>query len=100
MDKRSIEYDKGWVQYDRCTLKYEKHLNEFLDIAVSQVSVVDKIDYSCPKCNNGYYRTQKEVKLHLFKWGMEKTYKRWVYHGESLHVTSVEEPEMNENDGH
>ena len=36
----------------------------------------------------------------MLKWGIENIYKRWVYHGESLHVTSVEEPEMNENNVH
>ena len=93
-----IKYRKHWINFDRRTPEFEKCLDEyFLDIAFSQPGVKNQIRCPCPKCNNGFYKLRHEVQHHVRQWGIEKSYKKWVYHGESLHDTSlVNESELNE----
>ncbi|XP_038699646.1 uncharacterized protein LOC119996939 [Tripterygium wilfordii] len=83
--------DKSWVHLNKGTPEYEKGMDTFLDIAFSCEGVTDKIRCPCCKCNNVYFKDKSDVKFDLFRWGMEKSYTKWIYHGESLNDVPIDD---------
>ncbi|XP_062112682.1 uncharacterized protein LOC133823849 [Humulus lupulus] len=75
--------DKSWMQNrNRLSHEYEKGVKSFLDFAFSHNELNDLISCPCVKCNNGLFKTRKDVEDDLIIHGIQKTYTRWFMHGE------------------
>ncbi|MQL76770.1 hypothetical protein Taro_009181, partial [Colocasia esculenta] len=67
--------DKSWMSLlRRNTREFEKGLDEFLDFAFAS---------PCQRCLNSVRHVRNEVKLHVFRHGIDPRYTFWDYHGES-----------------
>ncbi|KAF2298688.1 hypothetical protein GH714_024952 [Hevea brasiliensis] len=56
----------------------------FLTYAFRHESIEDAISCPCLKCRNVNYKQKFEVRYHLLKHGILKSYTIWYFHGESL----------------
>lgn len=82
--------DKKWMEInDRASLEYIKGVDLFLEFAFGQPGVSDMIRCPCNRCRNTAYKKRREVRVHLFKKGIVRNYKIWVFHGEQF-VETVE----------
>jgi len=76
--------DKSWIHIKNRTLpEYLNGMEQFLDYAFCNPEIGVKIQCPCTKCNNVLWKTREEVKNDLLKWGINPTYDRWIFHGES-----------------
>ncbi|XP_038687488.1 uncharacterized protein LOC119986868 [Tripterygium wilfordii] len=82
--------DKSWISLNRGLPEYEEGIKKFLDQVFSRAED-NKALCLCRNCNNGYRHLRATIEFHLFKWGFETTYRRWVYHGEESSDESEDE---------
>ncbi|XP_019267397.1 PREDICTED: uncharacterized protein LOC109244716 [Nicotiana attenuata] len=76
--------DKSWIFIKNRTLpQYLNGVEQFLTFAFSNPNVGVRIQCPCIKCNNVLWKTREEVKTDLLRRGIDSTYDRWIYHGES-----------------
>nr|XP_009774132.1 PREDICTED: uncharacterized protein LOC104224223 [Nicotiana sylvestris] len=76
--------DKNWLLIKNRTLpEYLNGVECFLNFAFSNPEVGVRIQCPCIKCNNVLRKSRDEVKTDLLRWGIDPTYDRWIYHGES-----------------
>ncbi|MQM02449.1 hypothetical protein Taro_035216, partial [Colocasia esculenta] len=75
--------DKSWMSLLRNTREFEKGLDEFLDFAFARSAIRDKSLCPCQRCLNSVRHVRNEVKLHVFRHGIDPRYTFWDYHGES-----------------
>ncbi|XP_060213848.1 uncharacterized protein LOC132641015 [Lycium barbarum] len=76
--------DKNWILIkNRILPEYLTGMEQFLNYAFSNPEVGVTIQCPCIKCNNVLWKTREEVELDLLKWGIDPTYDRWIFHGES-----------------
>ena len=64
--------------------KYRIGVNNFLEFAFSQRNENEVVPCPCVKCNNERRKTRSEIELDLIKFGIVKSYTRWLRHGESF----------------
>ncbi|XP_012837541.1 PREDICTED: uncharacterized protein LOC105958084 [Erythranthe guttata] len=74
--------DKSWMHKSRSTIEYKNGLNQFLDMAFSNVSLGGKIICPCKYCKNAKWVDRETTKEHLIVDGFMKGYTHWVIHGE------------------
>lgn len=67
-DRRSQEFDLG--------------VDEFLMFALESGCDVNKVSCPCLKCAHGQSWKAMTVKDHLIEFGIDETYKEWIWHGE------------------
>ncbi|KAJ8636403.1 hypothetical protein MRB53_010670 [Persea americana] len=70
---------------------YTKGVKDFIEYARNYVDKGNRIKCPRNKCNNRYFKPINMVKAHLEQNGMEKTYTRWVFHGEDFEEMSEDE---------
>jgi len=76
--------DKSWIFIKNRTLpQYLNGVEYFLNFAFSNPNVGVRIQCPCIKCNNVLWKIREEVKTYLLRRGIDSTYDRWIYHGES-----------------
>ncbi|KAA8525450.1 hypothetical protein F0562_007283 [Nyssa sinensis] len=81
--------DKSWMQLPSRDLPgYMKGIKDFIEYACPRTDKTNRIKCPCKKCNNRYYEPINTVKTHLELNGMDKTYTRWIFHGEDYDVLS------------
>ena len=75
--------DRSWMCMDRRTLAYEKGIEDFLLFAKSNIpNFQGLLRCPCLKCGNCKVCAMNEVREHLYFNGIDKSYKRWIWHGE------------------
>ncbi|XP_074297118.1 uncharacterized protein LOC141627797 [Silene latifolia] len=73
--------------------QYRLGVRDFMRYATSDLSSSSgKIYCPCGKCVNNKLLSPDEVNLHLLSSGMMCNYSTWIFHGEQLEDTSVDEP--------
>ncbi|XP_074314669.1 uncharacterized protein LOC141649900 [Silene latifolia] len=73
--------------------QYRLGVRDFIRYATSDLSSSSgKIYCPCGKCVNNKLLSPDEVNLHLLSSGMMCNYSTWIFHGEQLEDTSVDEP--------
>ena len=74
--------NKRWINIlDRPDPHYRAGVDAFLNFAFKEEE--DQIRCPCNGCRNIYVKTRSEVKFHLFKYGILRSYKFWHNHGET-----------------
>ncbi|XP_052297107.1 uncharacterized protein LOC127902292 [Citrus sinensis] len=76
--------DKSWLKYDRFSDEYEAGVEIFIKTAVESNQEISVVRCPCDKCRNLAFHRPKEVKDHLIIWGLDMSYKTWVWHGEDI----------------
>ncbi|KAK9204212.1 hypothetical protein WN943_014470 [Citrus x changshan-huyou] len=76
--------DKSWLKYDRLSDEYEAGVEKFIKTAVESNQEISVVRCPCDKCRNLAFHRPKEVKDHLIIWGLDMSYKTWVWHGEDI----------------
>ncbi|XP_073105181.1 uncharacterized protein [Elaeis guineensis] len=93
-----IMSDKNWMKLnDRASMEYINGVHSFLNFAFGQPTVSDRIRCPCTKCRNTVFKGRHEVRAHLIRNGIMKSYKHWVYHGETIEK-NLEECNANSRD--
>ncbi|KAM2473958.1 hypothetical protein PS1_006731 [Malus domestica] len=77
--------DRTWIQNpNRCTDEYLDGIGDFIDFARTHNPSATRIRCPCKRCNNTLRETIENVRFHLVRNGMIKTYNTWNHHGEQL----------------
>ncbi|XP_050229228.1 uncharacterized protein LOC126678370 [Mercurialis annua] len=91
--------EKCWMEIDNRTDPiYIRGVDDFLSYAFNHASNEKVIRCPCIKCRNVNYREKYEVRYHLLKYGIVKTYTQWYLHGESSNEATYINDEPNLND--
>ena len=64
--------------------EYKRGVDDFVKFAQRSKDSNDNILCPCNHCKNSAWRTEDEVKVHLYRFGIIESYTRWEYHGEKL----------------
>ncbi|XP_073116140.1 uncharacterized protein [Elaeis guineensis] len=95
---KDIMSDKNWMKLnDRASMEYINGVHSFLNFAFGQPTVSDRIRCPCTKCRNTVFKGRHEVRAHLIRNGIVKSYKHWVYHSETIEK-NLEECNANSRD--
>ncbi|XP_057995006.1 uncharacterized protein LOC131175297 [Hevea brasiliensis] len=92
--------DKSWMGIEnRKDPRYIHGVEGFLTYAFRHESIEDAISCPCLKCRNVDYKQKFEVRYHLLKDGILKSYTIWYFHGESLNedVDINDDPIVNDD---
>lgn len=94
--------DRQWIQQPNiCAIKYLDGINDFIEFASRHNPRSTRIRCPCRRCNNTLRETFENVRYHLVRNGMIKTYTTWNHQGEQLdhasssNVTRVDNVEPN-----
>ncbi|KAL7173009.1 hypothetical protein ACSBR2_032472 [Camellia fascicularis] len=80
--------DKSWMSIrNRLSSEYREDVKSFLQFAMTNVGLDNRIHCSCMDCLNLERHTIKDVEYHFIQKGMSYSYKTWVHHGETVPVT-------------
>lgn len=78
--------DRSWIMNpNRVALEYIRGLNQFLDFANNHMTTenLSKIRCPCQKCRNLFKFQLNQVRGHLYRFGFDKMYLVWTFHGEA-----------------
>ena len=73
---------------NRTTNAYIEGVNNFLDIAERHSGDKKAIRCPCAECHNLSVLTRSKVKWHLYRYGIDESYTRWIWHGEDVENSS------------
>ena len=78
----------------RTSDEYEEGVEQFIDFARRHVPSATKT-YLCPcvNCSNGKLLTVNDIRDHLICDGIDLRYTKWIWHGEKISTTMLEEEE-------
>ena len=93
--------DRSWLRADRRSREYQLGVEEFLMFALEKGCNAEKQSCPCLKCTHTKSWKAQIVRNHLFQHGIDETYTRWIWHGESNLAGSplVYETDTTESDG-
>lgn len=75
--------DRQWIRNtNRVSDEYLYGIESFIQVAQEHVNAQNNIRCPCRNCNNSLWKTVREVRIHLVKYGMSHNYTTWYYHGE------------------
>ncbi|XP_057987583.1 uncharacterized protein LOC131171464 [Hevea brasiliensis] len=97
---QDMALDKSWMGIEnRKDPRYIHGVKGFLTYTFRHESIEDAIPCPCLKCRNVNYKQKFEVRYHLLKHGMLKSYTIWYFHGESLNedVDINDDPIVNDD---
>ncbi|KAM6580121.1 hypothetical protein CsatA_003895 [Cannabis sativa] len=75
--------DKSWISWRKRGKEYWDCLQVFLAMASNYKNSDGKIRCPCVKCLNTRFEPLNIVEAHVFDWGFDNGYQKWIYHGES-----------------
>ncbi|KAM6565737.1 hypothetical protein CsatA_024865 [Cannabis sativa] len=75
--------DKSWISWRKRGKEYWECLQVFLAMASNYKNSDGKIRCPCVKCLNTRFEPLNIVEAHVFDWGFDNGYQKWIYHGES-----------------
>ncbi|XP_062118612.1 uncharacterized protein LOC133832258 [Humulus lupulus] len=79
---------RSWMAKDRLSKEYEDGVESFIEIALKNTVDPNRVHCPCQKCSNLKKLDIKEIKNHLYFNGIDKTYVKWIWHGEQVESTS------------
>uniref|UniRef100_A0A803MUJ0 Transposase-associated domain-containing protein n=1 Tax=Chenopodium quinoa TaxID=63459 RepID=A0A803MUJ0_CHEQI len=77
------------MQYKKSDPRYKIGVKEFLEFAFSQKNAKAVVPCPCVKCNNERRKCRDEIELDLLKFGIVKSYTRWLRHGERVDDSTI-----------
>uniref|UniRef100_A0A803N5K4 Transposase-associated domain-containing protein n=1 Tax=Chenopodium quinoa TaxID=63459 RepID=A0A803N5K4_CHEQI len=77
------------MQYKKSVPRYKIGVKEFLEFAFSQKNAKAVVPCPCVKCNNERRKCRDEIELDLLKFGIVKSYTRWLRHGERVDDSTI-----------
>ena len=80
--------DRSWLRADRRTKEFQRGVEDLLLFAYGNGYTEEKISCPCTRCAHSKSWKAQTVKHHLFQYGIDQTYTRWIWHGESNLVES------------
>lgn len=85
---------------DRFSQGYIAGVNAFIEFSCQQNRDRDALLCPCERCMNISQKPINEVQTHLVLYGIQVSYKHWVFHGEQvdLDIDPVDEPINDEDD--
>ncbi|XP_074360447.1 uncharacterized protein LOC141700638 [Apium graveolens] len=75
--------DRSWLTTDRRTKEFKKGVEDLLMFAFENGYNEGKISCPCLKCAHSKSWNAWTFKNHLFQYGIDETYTRWIWHGEA-----------------
>ena len=78
-----VKMDQKWTRVDRLSTEYEKDVEEFINFVVNHADNPNSINCSYIKCGCLDKFTVEILRDHLFVNGIDKGYKRRIWHDES-----------------
>ena len=87
--------DRTWILHGHlCPPSYINGVQPFMGFIRAHEG--HNLDVYCPRCTcmNGEKRPHHVVEDHLHIFGMDRTYVRWVYHGEPHNDPSAREADL------
>ncbi|KAM6554069.1 hypothetical protein CsatB_014831 [Cannabis sativa] len=78
--------DRNWMSANRLSAEYSEGVDHFLDFCQKNAKNTKLVLCPCLKCGNMERVDIASIKEHLFRNGIDKSYKVWVYHGEKNRV--------------
>ncbi|KAH6775537.1 hypothetical protein C2S52_013098 [Perilla frutescens var. hirtella] len=92
--------NKEWMSLynDRLNEKYQTGVENFLNFAFGMANSNQNVLCPCVKCKNTEYKSREEVKAHLDLYGIMPNYTTWLYHGEKLNGSSLDDEKMEKSD--
>ncbi|KAK1415564.1 hypothetical protein QVD17_31347 [Tagetes erecta] len=80
-----MSLDKSWLSNpNRRSPEYQQGIDSFVEMAKEHVDKDGNIRCPCTRCYNSVLIPWVKMDYHLQIWGICRTYKDWIYHGESL----------------
>ena len=77
-----MELDRNWMSANRLSVEYKDGVDGFLEFCRKNATDPNNICCPCIKCGNVQRIKIVEIKDHLFRYGIDKSYKIWFLHGE------------------
>ncbi|KAL7212209.1 hypothetical protein ACSBR2_014975 [Camellia fascicularis] len=79
--------DRSWMSIrNRLSLEYREGAKSFLQFAMTNVGLDNRIGCPCMDCLNFEHHTFKDLEYHLIQNRISLSYKTWVHHGETIFV--------------
>ncbi|XP_021853868.2 uncharacterized protein [Spinacia oleracea] len=83
-----LEIDRSWISNSKPEdPQYEAGIRDFVNFAVQNAGDRSRLPCPCFKCHNFLYRRIDEILGHLSKNAFDRTYTRWIWHGENYEGT-------------
>ncbi|XP_074271531.1 uncharacterized protein LOC141595463 [Silene latifolia] len=76
--------DREWMFVDRLDSRYREGVEYFVRHAMNNAENVEQLFCPCVKCGNNEYVDAVELESHLLINGIDKSYTRWIWHGEDV----------------
>lgn len=76
--------DRSWMSSDRRSQDYEFGVESFLQFALDHVNHSSAIKCPCVQCGNLEKYNVREIRNHLYIYGINQRYKTWYWHGEKV----------------
>ncbi|XP_074297315.1 uncharacterized protein LOC141628026 [Silene latifolia] len=76
--------DREWMFVDRLDSRYREGVKYFVRHAMNNAENVEQLFCPCVKCGNNEYVDAVELESHLLINGIDKSYTRWIWHGEDV----------------
>ncbi|XP_074326529.1 uncharacterized protein LOC141664476 [Apium graveolens] len=74
---------RSWLRTNRRTKEFKIGVEDLLKFAFEKGYTEEKISCPCLRCAYTKSWKAQKVKNHLFQYGIDETYIRWIWHGES-----------------
>ncbi|KAF4358384.1 hypothetical protein G4B88_008544, partial [Cannabis sativa] len=81
---KSFEMDRDWMSANRLTVKYREGVDFFLEFSAKNADNPDLVHCPCLKCGNMERMKIFQIREHLFKNGIDRSYKVWYHHGKKI----------------
>ncbi|XP_062103630.1 uncharacterized protein LOC133814719 [Humulus lupulus] len=78
---------RSWMAKDMLSKEYEDGVESFIEIALKNTVDPKRVHCPCQKCSNLKKLDIKEIKNNLYFNGIDKTYVKWIWHGEQVEST-------------
>ncbi|XP_056690271.1 uncharacterized protein [Spinacia oleracea] len=93
--------DRSWISNSKPgDPQYEAGIRDFVNFAVQNAGDRSRLPCPCFKCHNFLYRRIDEILGHLSKNAFDRTYTRWVWHGENFEGTRTSDSGNDVHDVH
>ena len=87
--------DRTWIlRGPLCTRSYWDGIQGFMEFVRTKEGPNQDVYCPCQTCMNGVKMPQRTVEEHLHIYAMDRTYTRWIYHGEPYDDPIVGEADL------
>ncbi|KAF4398683.1 hypothetical protein G4B88_017109 [Cannabis sativa] len=76
--------DKEWMKENKLSKEYEEGVEYFMEFAIKNGDDPNMIPCPCVMCRNFKKLSGVDVRVHLYKFGIDSSYKNWIWHGERV----------------